>query len=147
MVRYLRALGFDVFYDPSLSNRKIIEISQKENRIILTESPRLLKFADVTHGIFLRPGRLIERIKRIIDDLDIRDQADPFSRCLLCNSLLESISKDKFIDRIPPKVKEFCDHFTYCGPCDKIYWNGTHMHNMKKLLDSILDPPQVERHT
>ncbi len=71
IVNYLRILGFDVCFDPSLSAWRIIEISKRENRIILTKNRKLLKFKEVTHAIFVRPGTTGEEIKRIIDYLDI----------------------------------------------------------------------------
>lgn len=107
IVKYMRALGFDVCFDSSLSARKIIEISKKENRIILTKSKKLLKFKEVTHAIFIRPKTTEQQIKRIIDYLDIKDSIKPFSRCLRCNSLVKSIRKESIADRIPPKTKEF----------------------------------------
>jgi len=73
IVKYMRALGFDLYYDSSLYTREIIEISKRENRIILTGSRKLLKFKEVTHGIFLRPGTTTEQIRQIIDYLDIKD--------------------------------------------------------------------------
>jgi len=73
IAKYMRALGFDLYYDSLLSTRKIIEISKRENRVILTKSRELLKFKDVTHGIFIRPGTTTEQVRQIIDYLDIRD--------------------------------------------------------------------------
>lgn len=73
IVRYMRALGLDVYFDPSLSHRKIIEISGRENRIILTRSKKLLKFREITHGIFVRPGTTERAIKWILGYLDIKD--------------------------------------------------------------------------
>jgi uncharacterized protein with PIN domain len=134
----MRALGFDVCFDPSLSIRTIIEISKKQNRIILTKSRKLLKFKEVTHAIFIRPGTTAEQIKRILDYLDIKDSIKPFSRCLRCNNAVKSVSKESIADRIPPKTKEFCDQYTYCKFCDKIYWKGTHFIKMNKAIDHIL---------
>lgn len=139
IVKYMRALGYDVHFDSSLSNREIIKISKKENRIILTKSRQLLKFKEVTHGIFVRPGTLEQQIRRIIDYLDIRHRITPFSRCLCCNGLLRSISKEIIADRIPPMTREFCDEYVHCESCDKIYWKGTHYLKMLKVLDRILD--------
>jgi hypothetical protein len=138
IVKYMRALGFDVFFNPSFSSRKIIDISKMENRIILTKSRRLLKFKEVTHAIYIRPGTTAEQIKRILDYLDIKDSINPFSRCLRCNSVVKSVPKESIADRIPPKTKEFCDQYTYCKFCDKIYWNGTHYIKMNKAIDHIL---------
>ena len=138
IVKYMRALGFDVCFDSSLSVRKIIEISKKENRIILTKSRKLLRFKEVTHAIFIRPETTEQQIKRIIDFLDIKDSIKPFSRCLRCNSLVKSVPKESIADRIPLKTKAFCDQYTYCKSCDKIYWNGTHLINMNKTIADIL---------
>ena len=142
IVQYMRALGFDVFSHPSLSPQKIIEVSKKENRIILTMSRKLLKFKDVTHGIFIRPGTTEEQIKRILDLLDIRKSIKPFSRCLRCNSLLKTVGKEEIAARIPPKVKAFCDDYSYCSSCDKIYWEGIHFTEMKRVIDRILGHPE-----
>jgi uncharacterized protein len=138
IVKYMRVLGFDLYYDSLLSTREIIEISKRENRVILTKSRKLLKFKDVTHGIFIRPGTTTEQIRRIIDYLDIKDNIKPFSRCLRCNTLLKSVLKEKILDRIPPKTKEFYNEYVQCQFCDKIYWKGTHYINMKKVVRQIL---------
>jgi uncharacterized protein with PIN domain len=138
IVKYMRVLGFDLCFDQALSPRQIIEVSEKENRIVLTKSRKLLKFKDVTHGIFIRPGTTEQQIKRIIDFLDIEDQIKPFSRCLRCNNLLKTVPKESIADRIPPKTRAFCDEYSYCKPCDKIYWKGIHFIKMKRLVDSIM---------
>lgn len=138
IVKYMRALGFDVCFDSSLSARKIVEVSKRENRIILTKSRKLLKFKEVTHAIFIRSETTEQQIKRIIDFLDIKDSIKPFSRCLRCNSLVKSVPKESIADRIPLKTKAFCDQYTYCKSCDKIYWNGTHFINMNKTIADIL---------
>ena len=142
IVKYMRVLGFDLYYDPLLATREIIEISKREHRIILTKSRKLLKFKDVTHGIFIHPGTTTEQIKRIIDYLNIKDNIKPFSRCLLCNTLLKSVPKEKIFDKIPPKTKEFWDEYAHCKSCDKIYCKGTHFINMKKVITQILDQPE-----
>ena len=142
IVKYMRILGFDLYYDSLLSTREIIEISKRENRVILTKSRKLLKFKDVTHGIFIRPGTTAEQIRQIIDYLDIKDDIKPFSRCLLCNTLLKSVLKENNLDRIPPKTKEFYDEYVQCQFCDKIYWKGTHFINMKKFVRQILYQPE-----
>ena len=47
IVKYMRALGLDLFYDSLLSTREIIEISKRENRVILTKDSKLLKFKEI----------------------------------------------------------------------------------------------------
>ena len=139
IVKYMRALGLDLFYDSLLSTREIIEISERENRIILTKNSKLLKFKDVSHGIFIRPGTTTEQIRRIIDYLDIKDDIKPFSRCLQCNTLLDVVPKENILNKIPPMTIEFCDEYFQCQSCGKIYWKGTHFINMMRVLKQILD--------
>lgn len=139
VVKYMRALGLDVYFNPTVSLREIIEISRKEKRIILTRSKNLLKFSDVTHGIFLRPGTTVEQIKKILDCLDIKGSVSPFSRCLCCNSLLEAVPKEEIEDRVPPKARRIYNAYTHCKSCDKIYWRGTHYMNMKEVIGQILE--------
>lgn len=138
ITRYMRLLGLDVYYDPLMSAQEIINISRDENRIILTKSRKLLKFKEVTHGIFIRPGETEEQIKRIIDILDIKNQIRPFSRCLLCNNMLERISKEDILDRIPPRVKELYYEYNHCTSCDRIYWKGTHYIKMQNMIEQIM---------
>ena len=139
IVKYMRVLGFDLYYDPFLSNREIIELSKRENRIILTKSRKLLNFKEVSHGIFIRPGTTGEQIRQIIDYLDIKDNIKPFSRCLRCNTLLNMVPKEQILDRIPPKTKQYCDEYVQCPSCDRIYWKGTHFIHMEKVVRQILD--------
>ena len=138
IVKYMRALGLDVYYDASLSPLDIIRISKREDRTILTKSRNLLKFRDVTHGIFIRPGTTVEQIKRIIDFLSLQAVITPFSRCLQCNNSLVRVSKESIFDRIPPKTRAFCDEYSYCSACDKIYWKGSHFTRIKRVVDEIL---------
>jgi len=79
---------------------------------------------EVSHGILICPESTTKQIACIIEYLDIKDRIKPFTRCLLCNSPLEHISK-KIEDRIPPRTKEFCDEYVYWEKCDKIYCKGT----------------------
>ena len=140
VAKYMRVLGLDLHFDPRLTPGEIVEISNRENRIILTTSRKLLKFKDVTHGIFVRSGTTVQQIKRIIDCLDIKDSVDPFTRCLRCNSRLESLPKEKMLNRIPQKTRTYCDTYVLCRSCDKIYWKGTHCIQMQKVVKKILDP-------
>ena len=138
LVKCLRIIGYDVSFSPKFTPREIIAISKNEKRIILTKSRKLLKFKDVTHGIFIRPGTTREKIKRLIEFLDIKEMVKPFSRCLRCNTLLKPIAKEKILERIPPKTRDFCQDYSVCETCDKIYWKGTHYIKMKKVVEKIL---------
>jgi uncharacterized protein with PIN domain len=138
IVKYMRALGLDVYCDPGMSPRDIIRISREEKRTILTKSRKLLKYRDVTRGIFIRAGTTVEQIRRIIDFLSLRGVIAPFSRCLECNRSLVMVTKKSVFDRVPPKAREFYDDYSHCSGCDRIYWQGTHFARIKNVVDEIL---------
>ena len=138
IARQLRLLGFDTYFEPSLVNRNIIEISNKENRAIITKSRKLLKFRDARFGLLLRPGGTEDQLKNILFRLEIKDCIKPFSRCIRCNGLLIRVPKEDIADRIPPKTKSFCNEYSRCEYCDKIYWEGTHVFKMRELIDRLL---------
>jgi hypothetical protein len=75
-VRLMRALGFDVSFDPDWNREDIIDISRREHRIILTRSRKLLKFGKITHGILIRPRNTMQQVRYILERLDIRDTYD-----------------------------------------------------------------------
>ena len=140
VVKILRALGLDVVSFPSLTPRRIVEISKSEKRTILTGSRNLLKLKDVTHGIFLRPGTTKEQVRYVLDLLSLKDRIKPFSRCLLCNTVLEGVSKEEVYDRIPPKTRAIRDEYVYCSSCDKLFWKGTHYTKIGAIIEEILRP-------
>jgi hypothetical protein len=137
LARYMRALGLDVVLDASISAEEIIDISRREGRIILTMSRKLLKRKEVTHGIFVRQGSCAEQAKRIVESLDLRNSIKPFSRCLRCNSLLSPIAKEAIAERVPPRARAHYEKYSYCGSCDKIYWEGTHCESLRSALVDI----------
>ena len=138
IARLMRMLGFDTYFDPNLSNRAIIEISNKEYRTIITTSRKILKFRDARFGLLLRPDGAERQIKNILFRLEIKDEIKPFSRCIRCNGILIHVQKEDIADRIPPKTESFCNAYSHCEYCDKIYWEGTHVFKMRELIDRLL---------
>jgi hypothetical protein len=74
VVEKIRLFGFDTYYDPLLSDLELIEISNRENRIILTRDKELLECETVTRAIYVWPGPTDEQVNRILEQLDITDQ-------------------------------------------------------------------------
>ncbi len=137
LARYLRMLGFDTEYKNDFDDEEIVKISLKENRTILTKDKGILKRSEVTHGYFIHNDNSEKQIIEVVKRFDLKNQIEELSRCLDCNSKLEKIEKDKVIDQIPPKVKEWQNEFWICPNCKKIYWKGTHYDNMMDLIQRI----------
>lgn len=120
MVKPMRMLGFDIDFDPSYTTEDIIRISEKENRIILTTRKELMRSKSITHGILMRSGTAMERIKYVIDYLDVRNRIKPFSRCLVCNDLLESEFTEKNLNLFLHGRKKVCEKYMLCKSCNEM---------------------------
>ncbi len=138
LAKLMRLAGFDTLYDNNLNDEMITRISLNGNRTILTRDTGLLKRKEITHGYFVRNIKAEKQLEEVINRFHLGKNIKPFTRCLLCNSPLEKISKEKIINRIPPKVKAFHNEFVICNKCDKIYWKGTHYEKMLEILQPFL---------
>jgi hypothetical protein len=59
------------------------------------------------------------------------------SRCIICNTNIKEISKNKVEGKIPENVFKNNEKFWFCPRCDKIYWTGTHTDKMIKKIKKI----------
>ena len=137
LARYLRMLGFDTFYQNNYTPNQIIKISKSDKRIILSKSRELLKRKEVTHGYCLTSSDIRKQLKSVLNRFNLYDNIIPFFRCMICNTNLKSVSKEKIIDRIPKKVKEWQKEFKICPKCERIYWKGTHYESMMEFIEKI----------
>ena len=95
LARYLRMMGFDVIYKNDFDDKKIITLSLSERRAILTKDRGILKCNTVTHGYWIRSTQVKEQVIEVIKRFDLKNNIEEFSRCIDCNSALESIPKSK----------------------------------------------------
>lgn len=135
---YLRMAGFDTLYRNDYQDDFIVKQAKADNRIILTRDIGLLKRKNVTHGYWLRSQKPKSQLHEVIHYFDLTSGIRPFQRCLNCNGLLQKTDKKNIIplSYIPIFVKQKFHSFYQCLNCQKIYWPGTHYHNMKKSLEN-----------
>ena len=135
--RYLRMVGFDVYYKNELSDEEISKISLAEKRAILTKDKGILKRNEVTHAYFVRSKDTEEQAKEVIRRFDLHKEIKEFTRCLECNTELTKIAKEKISRNLPPKVNQSQEEFYKCPGCGKLYWKGTHHQKMLSFVQRI----------
>jgi uncharacterized protein with PIN domain len=137
LTKYLRMMGFDIYYKNDFSDEEIVKISLKERRAILTRDIGILKRTEVTHAYFIRTDKVEKQTEEVIRRFDLQNEIKEFSRCLECNELLKSIKKETIIEQLPPKVSQTHNEFYQCPSCKKIYWKGTHYQRMLSFIQSL----------
>lgn len=136
--RYLRMLGFDVFYDNQFDDAEIIDLSIKDNRVILTRDLGILKNSKVTSGYFLRSQAPQEQVREVVRRFDLIDHFAPFSRCMECNGKLKEVNKTAVIHQLQPQTLNDFNEFFECQGCAKVYWKGSHYDRMWKMIDQLV---------
>jgi hypothetical protein len=83
LARLLRMLGFDTLYSNDYHDSEVRRIARDENRVVLTRDRDLLMCRDVTQGCFVHALRPAEQIGEVVSRLQLMDDAQPFTRCLI----------------------------------------------------------------
>lgn len=138
LAHMLRMLGFDTLYDNHFHDDDMVAIVEKEGRILLSRDRELLKRRSVTHGCYLHAQKPEQQLREIVERLDLARSARPFTLCLHCNAPLRSVEKASVLDRLPPRVRAHYERFSVCDGCGRVYWEGSHWHNMRRLLGGVL---------
>ena len=137
LARLLRMLGFDTLYDQNHSGTDLIEISQRDTRIILTRDRQLLKSNAVTHGCWIRDTQPEEQLRDVVSRLDLLSQVKPFARCMACNGTVEVIDKEEVAGRLPGRVRRAYREFRRCPNYGRVYWKGSHYDRMRAIIESL----------
>ena len=137
LAKWLRMLGYDTLYYQGEDLHQLIHLARQEGRVILTRNTKLI------------PKRQEDRILRVREDdptLQLRDlilkgyislDEKLFSRCLLCNTLLDEIQKGEVEGKVPDFIFHQQKEFFRCPQCGRIYWKGSHQENMQKKVDEL----------
>lgn len=138
LVRDLRLLGIDVCYRRDADDRELLVTAIQENRSLLTRDRPLLMHRRVRTGYFPRSQRPIEQTVEVIRRFSLTRKLAPFSRCLRCNGLLTTVSKESVIEQLEPLTRIYYDDFHQCPECGQPYWRGSHVSKLEKRVDEIL---------
>lgn len=140
LAHMLRMLGFDTLYDNHFDDDDMAAIVEREGRILLSRDRELLKRRGISHGCYLHAQKPEQQLREIVERLDLARSARPFTRCLHCNAPLRPVDKASVMDRLPPRVREYYERFSTCDQCGRVYWEGSHWRNMRRILDDVLPP-------
>ena len=138
LARWLRILGYDAAYDPAIPDKELVRRSLSEGRHILTRDRALPDEWRITACTILEVEDSEGQLKEVIQRFNLEAGDRLFSRCTVCNSLLESVPREEARSRVPPRVFELHDVYARCPNCHRIYWEGSHTERMRARLKAIL---------
>lgn len=137
LARYLRLLGFDTLYRNDYDDAELACLASEERRILLTRDRDLLKRAVVTHGYYVRAVDPRRQVDEVMARLDLYQAIQPFQRCVRCNGWLAATPKQAVWERLPPETRRCVEEFWVCEACGQVYWEGSHMPQIRRFIQSI----------
>jgi len=137
LTKWLRTLGYDtLFFDP-IEDGELVSKALKEDRVVLSRDVNLSRFKLKLDErlLLIESERPVEQVVQVVKHFKLKtDKGLLFSRCLICNQVLEEVDKEKIKDRLYPYVYQTQSNFVHCPVCDRIYWSATHVERMIKTL-------------
>jgi len=134
--KWLRILGYDTLFSQSIEDTELVSRALKEDRLILSRDQQLKRFQSAEKNLFLLSfNQPMEQLKEVLKKFNLKpDEKNHFTRCIVCNTVLVPVPKKDVENKVPPFVFKTQESFVYCSKCDKLYWAGTHVKNLKKKI-------------
>ena len=133
LARWLRILGYDTLYDPRLADDALVRLARAQDRVLLTRDVALARRRGVC-TLLIASEQAEEQLAQVIVELELWAAAGPFSRCPVCNDVLEQVPHSWAWGYVPPYT--FCTQreFRLCPSCNRFYWRGTHWERMQTII-------------
>jgi uncharacterized protein len=139
LARWLRGSGYEAFWEPSIDDYALLQRAQKLSATVLTTDSLLMERSVVRDHIipalWLPPTLSIsEALAFAFHEFGLKAR-EP--RCMSCGGELRRENKETLKDRIPPKTFKWLDEYFVCTQCGKLFWKGTHWHNIQSELQKL----------
>lgn len=144
LAKRLRLLGFDTLFFSSIDDGDLVALAREQGRILLTRDRELSRRKGLLL-FFLEAADTDQQLLTLIRRYRLAAYATPFSRCLVCNTPLESAQKEQIASQLPETVHRRFDAFMRCPGCGRLYWHGDHYRRMKRYLEGLLKRSGTQR--
>ena len=141
---WLRLTGHDTRFSTEMHDDELLQVSQDEDRILITSDAELHDRAQNQNlkSLLLR-GSVDEGVAQVFVKFDIPPEIDPKkSRCSKCNGGLVAI-KDADKDRVKGLVFEqtfdYYEEFWLCEDCNSVFFQGGHWKNIELYMKRVSD--------
>lgn len=141
IAKKLRLMGYDTKYFSDIEDKSLIHTALQENRIVISRDKELVRISQKNNidAIHIQSDTEIHQFHEIMDYLNLKivEITGDKARCPNCNSETEPIDKKNINQKLPEKVLEYNEKFWMCRNCEQIFWEGTHIQNLQKLVRAL----------
>jgi uncharacterized protein with PIN domain len=143
LTRWLRCLGVKTIYSNArVEDDDLIKECLEQKAVLLTRDEALYnKARGYVPSLLIKSNDCIEQLREVKKAFKIRvsKTSIPQTLCPLCGSELKRVSKKSVRERVWPRVFKRNKLFWECQnkECKQIYWRGTHVKEIKKVLGTL----------
>ena len=152
--RWLRLVGLRVIYAPeelAIEDDDVIKLAARRKAVLLTRDEELAEKAKNYCRTFLvRSNDLRSQFREVAAAFKIKiPKRETQALCPKCGSRLERVPKKSVKTLVWPRVYARHNAFWRCGNarCAQIYWKGTHVREIRRVLNEIKTAGCYERVT
>jgi len=140
LARMLRLLGYDTLYSPAVTLAQLQEMARRGDRLVLTRGDAQKRFPALQNVYSIQSERPPEQLRDVVEHYGLETHAGLWTRCTLCNALIEKVEKQEVESRLDPKILQLYQEFFRCTGCAHIYWRGSHVERITVNLQQLLGP-------
>jgi uncharacterized protein with PIN domain len=142
LARWLRLLGFDSTWEADVPDERLVRQALADERWILTRDRALPVEWRVPRVYLVAAEQPFEQLREVVRAFGLGPLVRAFARCSRCNAALAPLAAEETAARVPLRVRERHARFLACPACGRVYWEGTHVERMRRLLERVLEPTQ-----
>jgi uncharacterized protein with PIN domain len=138
LARWLRVLGYDTSYDMRLEDPVLVRLADAQGRVLLTRDRHLLRELRPARAHEVRADDPLQQLCDVVTALALAPPDRLFTRCLLCNAVLEELAAAEALPLLPKGGRGIPGPVRRCPACGRLYWDGSHVRRMRTALDRAL---------
>jgi uncharacterized protein len=146
LVAWLRIFDYDTQSALELGldhdeDNELVRMAKAEGRVLLSRDLDLTERARKAgvRAVLLRPNDVKGQICELMKHYPL--ETEPvMERCTVCNAPLRKATeadRERIEKEVPSHLIDEGKDFWLCGRCGKIYWQGSHWRNIKKMSEEL----------
>ena len=138
LARWLRVVGVDTAYEPTLPDPALVALAAAEDRVLLTRDRHLLRDLRPARALEVRSDVPLDQLREVVHAFTLGPPRALFTRCLVCNAVLEEVAPSQAAGLVPPASRGLPGPVRRCPHCARVYWEGSHVRRMRAALERAL---------
>jgi uncharacterized protein with PIN domain len=138
LAKWLRFLGYDTVFLSKITDDAFLALAN-EGRILLSRNTGFVGKIGADRFLLIQDNDPKVQLRKVLEALDVTPHPDGFfTRCILCNGVLETVDRQAVRGRVPDYVCAANKRFSKCAVCSKLYWPGSHLarcrHEIRRIF-------------